>query len=490
MPEIIINNFHRGQASSPYVADGAYAKAVNLDVFGQPGIARINYGAVLESEDSGDHEVTDLINNFAVDPTTILRIFAAGERSGNIYYSANAGNSWTLLLANRGKRCVVWKDYLLACGHTTAINTYGPLTSSPNWNTGFENTTITAKVIFVSKNNGYVYVGHGRYVASIYEEAGKNFSDSDESTYTFTDKDLTLPEGYNITCIAEQREDLLIGANTKTSAVVFVWDRDRVEFTHPIILPESRINSIFSVGNRVYISAGVNGRLYVYSEAGLVPFIQIPSDYDDDKAVIIGEQGITWWKDRLLIGTKNVSDETTSVIPVGIYGVKGKAINLEHLISTGGDGSDAQLDIGAIHAVDDTTLLIGWYDKNNTDKEYGIDRVKDDFNRYTGYAAYLESIFYRVGTERNPANFSQIEVHLARPLQDGEGVRLKYREAINTAWSSAITTGTIDFATDGGIQDHIFDTAIKGIKNIQVRVELTTKASSQNTPYLLSVELR
>lgn len=487
MPEIIINNFHRGQASSPYVADGAYAKAVNLDIFGQPGIARINYKTVLESDDSGDHEVKELINNFAVDPTTTGRIFAASADEGNIYYSTNVGNSWTKLATIKGDRCVVWKDHLLTCGRTVAMRVYGPLSSSPNWNDNFETTTNTPNVIFVSKNNDYVYIGHGRYIAAIYEEAEKNFADDDDTTYHFEDKELTLLEGYNITCIAEQREDLLIGAHNRTSAAIFVWDRDRVEFDHLIILPESRVNSIFSVGNKVYISAGVNGRLYVYSEAGLVPFIQLPSDYDNDKAVIIGEQGITWWKDRLLIGTKNLTDETTPVIPVGIYGVKGKVINVEHLISTGEDGSSNQLDIGAIHTVDDTTLLIGWYDKNNTGKEYGIDRVKDNFDRYTGYIAYLESLFYRVGLSTWGAPFSSLFVQLARPLQTGEGVRIKYRQDINAAWT---TLGTFDYATDGARNSHKFPFGIKDVESIQIRVELTTGASSKNTPYLLEVRLR
>jgi len=489
MPIIKINNFHRGQASSPYIDDGAYAKAANIDIFGLPGIARINYKPVKESGTTiGDN----IPSNFARDPESATDVYAT-DNASNVYYSNDAGGSWSLLASGKGTKCAVWKDYLFVAG-TTTLNTYGPLSGTPSWTsfqTNLENTS--EHKMHVSRNDGLLYICNDRYVASLEEKSGQNFAPGTSATYTWTPQHLTLPEGFHSLCLEEQRENLLIGSYYGNSAsqiqraTIFIWDREKNLYDYPLSIPIGLITSMINVANRVYVAGGSRGKIYLFSENGMTPLFQLPFDYDDGDDINIGlygRQGLAVWKDQLLIAL----DSDDGLAPAGIYAYKNGALTCAFLPSTGADGSNNQLRIGGIYAFDRNTLLYGCFDGGQAVGSRGfIDRIKDTFNRYDGYAAYLESLYYRVGTKHKPANFSNVEVQLARPLQTGEAVRLKYRTGINDSWT---TIGTFDFASYGAVSSNVFKLGLHGIENLQARIELETGSSSKNTPYLYEVVIR
>jgi len=473
---IIINNFHKGQTSSPYVADGAYAKSANLDVFSQPGIARINY--------LPDTQAT---SPFTARPSCIvdrnnLTLYAA-DRESKTYVTADGGATWAALTASKGKYLAYWKGHLFAVGNNATINTYE--VSVPEWGTIADPTTDVASFIFVSKNDDKVYIANANYVATVEENAGQNFDDDDAGTYTLTNKALTLPEDATITCLAEQRENILIGGSYKNRATIFIWDRERSEFDYPISVPEPTVNAMWGEGDKVYISAGRNGKIYLFSESGFVPYATIGGDYENRGFIDVYRYGMNWWKDRLLVGASRSSNSTSAPIPMGVYGIKDGKVNCEHLISSGEDGTNDDVEIGVIYAFDgtiDNSMLVGYYDKQNTD--YAIDLIKDNDNRVTTYGSYFESLFYRAGKKTTKSTFTSVEVQLSRPLQTGEGVRIKYRTEINGAW---VTLGTFDYTTQGAKSSHIFSNIVN-VENIQLRVELTTGAS-KNTPYLLELRL-
>lgn len=482
---ILINNFQKGMSSSPFVADGAYALSVNMDMFSLPGIARINYLPVKRSSTT----ILDKPSCIVADPAAANRLYVADE-GGEIYVSTDLGVTWAALASstNKGKYLVVWKDHLIAVGHTSTINTYGPLSGTPAWNTALGTTANVADFIFVSENDDKVYILHNNVIDSLEEVAGQNFDDATGGTYTLTAADLTLPEGYLGICLSEQRENLLIGAYKGASgaklnqATIFIWDRDATAFDYPVRVPEGLINAMYNVANRVYVSTGRKGKIYLFSEAGLIPATGIPSDYDARKDFSVKPYGMNWWRDRLVIGTVSINGAN----PTGVYGIKNDAVILEHLIASGEDGSNADLEIGALYAIDDGLdehLIIGYEDAQNS--VFAIDTVTDNANRVGSYGAYFESLMYRVGEHMKPNDLMRVEIQLARPLQTGEGVRVKFRTDINASFT---TLGTVDFATDKGIQSHVYPNKIGRAENLQLRVELTTGAT-KNTPYLYEVRI-
>lgn len=429
MADIIINNFQNGWSQSPYLTGGAVAKAVNLDIFDYPGVARINYEPVLESATTGDHTVTAYPVFFAKDPGNAGHYYCL-DSAAQLYKSDDSGDTWTKLThtptSAAGLGLAIWKDHLFII-EDTSIDIYGPLSSNPaftwdNWESGNALTSSAWHPAFVSRNDGYLYIGNAGQVAQLQEVAGQTFVPGTGATYTWTKDKITLPKdkvtgasGYIVRALEEQREDLLIGsyhgnaADLDVSSYIFVWDRSSTTFDFPIFVPEVGIRAMLNVGNRVYVLAGDHGRMYQYSEAGLIYLSQLPHDYDNVTSGIYGG-AMAYWRGKFYIGA--IRTPSTTFTPAGIYSFNPRTNKwtLEFLISTGEDGSGTHtyVEPRAVFAPSSTTLLIGWRSDAGVTPAYGIDRVRDSFNRYDGYAAYLESFLYLVGANKKQEYVSSL----------------------------------------------------------------------------------
>jgi len=97
------------------------------------------------------------------------------------------------------------------------------------------------------KNDGKLYIGAGRYVASVEELT--TFVPATAGTFTYTVRALDLPENFRIKCLAELGNNLEIGTWSSPTlenyiynhrvAVIFPWDRSSSSFGEPISLEES-----------------------------------------------------------------------------------------------------------------------------------------------------------------------------------------------------------------------------------------------------------
>lgn len=478
---MIWKDFQKGQCSSPFLQDGAFAKSANIDI-SRSGIARINYLPVKEAD------TTALCRQISKDPAESTHAY--GSFGSTIYKSTNSGDSFATTSGGTGNYFSIWKNYLLSFGGTD-IDYYGALSGTPSWTADWKTDLqdTSEHFAYVSKNDGYLYFCNGRYVGLLEEDT--TFDPSSGATYTISNTALTLPQNYQALCLAEQRENLLIGAiegqtaGPVQQASVFIWDRERKEYDYQVTVPENAINAMYTLRDDTFISAGQRGRIYLFSEAGLVPFIQLPFDYDAGAKIDVNRHAMGEWNGYLVVGIESQD----GLNPSGVYLIDTDTRKIHSVLtpSSGEDGSNDILSIGAVLGYDADNLMFSWQDNENSD--FGLDRiVADNATQYrrTGYASYMESPFWSVGTKLAPVNYSQIEVQLARPLQTGEGVRLKYRTDINGSWT---TIDTIDYSTNGAVSSAILDGAIYGVENIQLRVELTTGASSANTPWLKEIRL-
>ena len=86
---VIISNFQKGQSSSQYVTDGAYAKSQNLDVFSQQGIARINY---LPVDQDGSTEIADIPTSIDRDDDSTNILYVGSQDDVVQQYAISTGN--------------------------------------------------------------------------------------------------------------------------------------------------------------------------------------------------------------------------------------------------------------------------------------------------------------------------------------------------------------------------------------------------------------
>ena len=486
--DLIISNPQIGISSSPHLGFGDMR---NMDVSSVPGIAQMNNVASKKSSTTIDGQPMWFVQDPA-DPKDFYCLDVAGV----VYNSANYGATWAELAdkAGAGEGLAIWKDYLFVFG-TTGIYTYGPLSGSPNWKDDFATIgTAPWHPTHVSKNDGNLYFGCGRYIGLISEDT--DFADGDGGTYSITlgtsgDNSLDLPEDYIIKCLEELGNSLMIGTYQGTGNVkiadIFPWDRSSVSYGQPITMEDYGVHALKTINQQLYISAGNEGKIFRSNGAQAVQVAQIPDSIATRKDTSIGITGypgaMAKYKGKLFFGLGS----TVAVDGMGVWSLmetsQGNVLTLEHGISSGNWGVSNKLQASCIIPASGEELLIGWIDNTTT----GVDKTLIAGSKYaygTAYTdCYFDSAFYNVGTNLNKRVFTELEFQLAKDIAANEGIRLAYRVALDDSFT---TIGTYTNSEFTGTSHHVTAT-IPACEFLQIRVSLT---GTTTTPQWKNLTLR
>lgn len=482
---IVIKDFQYGIAPSPHVGFGDMR---NLDVTSIPGIARIKN---IPEKTSSTTVVTRPLWVTAQTDVATLWVLDSGQK---VYKSTDAGGSWALVTGNgsgNGGGAIVWNNYLFVA-RAAKLDVYGPLSGSPSWTTDWQtiDTASGYHPMFISKNDGKLYIGAANYIASI--EQLSTFDPATGGTFTYTQQALDLPPRYTITCLEELGNNLMIGTsstlNGGKTADIFPWDRSSPSFGQPVSLNEFGVGAMVNINNSLFIGAGTDGKIFESNGYQAVQIAQIPLSVvntDGGKLIAFYPGSFINHFGRLVFGVS--SSSVGGQGGLGVWSLtktsKGYALTIENTISTGNSGATNFLAVSALYSVARDTLVIGWQDHLT----YGIDKI-NNLARYTSYAAYLESPLYVVGSNLAKRHFTQVEFQLARPLATDQGIRLGYRNDTTSAYT---TIGTYTYATLGAVTSHnISSPGIAECDMVQIKAELTTATGNGNTtPQLKSITL-
>ncbi len=486
--DLVIGNWQRGIGPSPHLGFGDMR---NVDIDTNPGVLMVNLAL---NKVSGS-VVTGRINWLVRNPEDTTQIFGI-DQNGVIYRSSNNGISWEILAGNtaggRGQGLAIWKNFLFVA-YENGIDVYGPLNGNPSWHLAWKTDLDPDSLwhpMLVSKSDGKLYGGAGRYIFSVKEEIAP-FDPETPASFVWTKRALDLPSAYRIKCLAELGNDLMAGTwvtgNTNNIvankiADIFPWNRSNPSFGQPIQLGENGVHAMITRLNVLYICAGVTGKIFSSNGYQAVQIAQIP-----EYVVSVNEGGyyefypgsIMNHSGRIMFGLGGEGG--------GGYGVwsllptsDGTILNLENIISTGYDGTNRRVEVSALLPSGYISFLAGW--RSGTD--YGIDSIS---GRYSDYKAFVDSPFYTVGTNLNKRTFTQGEFQLAKSLVAGEGIKLQYRTDLGDGFHDI---GTFDYTTLGAITSHNFEPNIPSCENLQIRVLLTAPGSTNATPELKTVTLK
>ena len=231
--------------------------------------------------------------------------------------------------------------------------------------------------MFTSKNDGKLYIGSGRYIASLEENSGQNFADGTTASYTWFGGDssnnaLDLPEDYRIKCLEELGTRLMIGTWQGTNiydvkkADIFPWGRSSSSWYNPISLSEHGVHGLLVIGRKMYVLAGIEGAVYRSDGVDAWKIAQIPNsvaDLDGGKYLEWMPGSIVNYKGRPFFG---VSGGSGAIGGQGLYSLmetsRGTILVNEHLPSTGNSGATTQMKISALLGVTRDTILMAWQD--------------------------------------------------------------------------------------------------------------------------------
>lgn len=515
MPEpIIITNFQTGIADSPHTG---FADMRNVIIDKENGVVQINWkttsiltgGALLTSTPRWIEQ------DDAADTVARFNTFYILTSEGQLIQSTDSGDTWTSLSNgyNKGEGLKVWKDHIIVA-HNTALSAYGPLNttlnpSTPLWSTSFisliannePNNWIATYNPIITGQDDILYVGDGRYVDSLQEVSGQNFTAGTASTFTWGTAALDLPENYRIKNFSELGVNLFAGTWRGTTADkpqtqiadIFPWDRTSDSFNLPIRLVLNGINWQINIGNLIYFQAGMEGKIYVTNGQTVKFITQVPehltgigeASSSNARIALGAPAGVMYHKGKLFFALLSSTTASEGVLDgIGVWSVdlETGVLIMENQVSTGvttSSGATTPM-LTALKSVNKNQYLIGWQDNSGNPR---LDKVSNT-QRYTDYAARIDSQYYSVGTKNKPESFSQLEFELTEPLRTGEGIRFFYRTDLRSVFTPI---RTFDFATDGAIQGGNTDFLITTEQGIQVRTEMTTGASSTTTISLKSV---
>lgn len=487
---LVIEAPRQGIAQSPHLGFGNMR---NLDIFSKPGVARLNTILVKESATTVTAQVKWIVKN----PASPANLYAI-DSDGKTYTSADSGDSWAAITngdrEGAGQGLAVWKDYLIVA-ESDKLDTYGPLSGSAAWTDDWQSLPATDTLwqpMLVSKLDGKLYIGAGRYVTTIAENSGQNFAPGTAGTFTFTSAALTLPEDYRVKCLAELGNNLMIGTWMGTNiydnkiADIFPWDGSSTTWGDPVQINENGVNAMLNIGGNLYVLAGIDGNIYKCNGVQAWQIAKIPLSVADISAGKYLEPypgAIMNFKGKPYFAINSQSTDG-----MGIYSLletsSGTILNFEHFISTETTGGTNPVIIGGLLGITRDQFVAGWRD-NAT---YGIDRLSTTSYSYsTSYSGYFESPLYQVGTYLNRRLFTQMEFHLAKELATSEGIRVKYRINLTDSFTTIGTYTTTNIGT--GVTSFL-ETKVKIPKceQLQIRVELL--GTSTTTPEFKQIIFR
>lgn len=407
-------------------------------------------------------------------------LYALDENNVVWYYDTTYSN-WFVLGgkgngSGAGYGMALWKDYLFVFRATT-IDVWGPISGTPAWTTSWQTITTASFHPSLVGQDDILYIGCGRYVASVMENTGQTFAPGTGATFTWSAQALDLPSEYSITTMVELGTNLLLGTEHSYlyKARIYPWDRISSSFGLPVDIQENGVKQMININNLVYVMAGKKGHFYVTDGTSAKEYRDIPpsligSDVSTEANLITYPYAILNIKGHLHTGFGVIGNTLTNM---GVYAFGEKAtLSLANTISTGYTGGTTNdIHIGALSNKANNAYWVSWQDGTT----YGIDAVSETL-RYTTYTAFFETGFYQIGTKRQPKTLQFFEILLARELSTGQGVRLSYRVNKTDAYT---VIGTFDYATHGALHSYVIDNSTVLADQIQFKVELTsTNATS------------
>lgn len=448
-----------GLADSDFLGGpNSLAEMVNLDVFSEPGVIKVNQKLTKESGSTVDDLVLARVS------CSDGKQYFFGSTNGKIW-SRTTGGTWALEATASpaaGSAGITGAAEYQGYIYYAMQNRLGRVAAGAAWSTRNDNwatfTNGDASWHPMREVNLVLYIGDAHYVAQV--DAG-----------TFSANALDIISPLRIKCLGRSGTDLLIGtfvASTVVETQIFKWNTWSVSYTSSDTIPEVGINAFLETDNLVIVNAGVKGNLYSYDGTNLDLYKTVKGVYGNStKQAYVHPNAVLNFHGLPLFGLSNISGDPALE---GVYSL-GRAnrnypyiLNLEHTIST---GNRTNVVIGAICGAGDV-FLVAWKD-TTSGTVYGVD-VLDLTAKYA--SAYFTSRV--IATDRvKLENFGQVYVPY-RLLPNGTSIKVYAKK--NNGSMDEITDKETD--TDRAMVATTVD--VGEAAKVQIKIELT--GTSNNAP--------
>ena len=416
---------------------------------------------------TGTHTLTTVnpatIKHMVKDPRTGVKFGIDG--SGRVWYTDGAVyrllNGNTLTSAEGNGLAILWNSddsamwlFVFRNAVIDVIDVYGTTNlRTPAWNNNAWQSMNSGagageRHYAITGQDGVIYFTDDRYVGSILEKPGQVFAPGTSATYTYNSQALDTPINETLVHLEEQGVNLLAAGSSSNK--IYPWDRVSDSFNLPLAVPENNVQRMKNIGGTVYILAGTWGNIYATQGTYVYHFKKIPQQIMNN-ADSLSANPITWG---------------------GIDAINGKLLFGMTGGTAGSSGSyllypDGRLVMDQIPTAGDFRAEV--FDTTNNFYQMGYNGGIDthETDRYNNFEGVVHSGFYRVATKVGKAQYSNLEVVMAKPSSSG-GCRISYR----TDTTGAFTI--LDTFNADGVNTTFRNDAIGliDIENIQIQIEI------------------
>ena len=370
----------------------------------------------------------------------------------------------------------IYKDYLWVryqLAGVSNLGAYGPLTSgSAQWFPAILSTfTPNYWGQIITGQDGYLYSTNGNYISRLdpltlgtsgiaptFDQVPVFTNGVQTSGFTALDA-LKLKNGEYTTCITEYGTKIMIGT---VSGKIFPWNRQLGTLGNPgladlpVTFDENGIFQLYSYKNKLYVTAGRNGNVYISDGTNYRKLAQIPFNGERPFVSYYPNAITASGKGTILIG--NVS--TNGIAQCGVWEITdGGEVVLAYALPTG-TTSTSNIGIGFVNLnTSDNNISAGWYNGNTQ----GIDESTGTYADMT-----IESPLLIVGKYNFKKTFEYLEWLLSDVMAAGGSITVSYRRNKGEAYTPIKTW---DFATLGAISSYEDGSAISDCEKIQFKIE-------------------
>lgn len=250
------SDFHKGIAQSKNIQQG-FHNLVNCDVHSMLGEAQSNLALISES---------------ATPNEACIR---AEDPSGNVYwFSTTTGKTWKRAVADATYSLVntnangahLGARYFNGYIYYATTTKLGRYDLASTWSDSFATFTNGASYKPMEEINLSLFIGDGRYVASV------------DNANTFSANALDLPVGQTITALIGTSYDLLIGtiigANVK-KCKAYLWDTYSPSWTADDMIPDNGVNCFIDGDGMIFAQIGTTGWIYYWTGGQMKRFYKL-----------------------------------------------------------------------------------------------------------------------------------------------------------------------------------------------------------------------
>lgn len=380
----------------------------------------------------------------------------------------------------------------------TSLGTLTPIqggTTTPSWSTGWQALGTSSGYsgshqAFVGQDN-VVYYCDGQFVGSFREKTGSSFDPTSSSTYTFTSQALALPKNERAVCLAELGSNLMVGG---VQNFIYPWDRLSSSYRYPILLAEKFINSMVTVNNSLYISAGSRGRIFICNGANAEMYAKIPDHISGTSDPIISIFDLAYYKNQIYFGA--------------LYGTTGTQVGTAYAGVWAIDVDTRALRVGLVSSTSTSTATAFFAPANQIGSSTGfsfnsiglISFSYDFANSITIADTYLStptsSYYTSIDTDIIPVGqfltkrtFENVEWKTTKPLAESESIKISYRTDLSSSYTliKEWTYAAQPLTTDVG---NFNEATFENVEWVQLRYEAKSTTSSPSFVRLKEIRIR